>query len=188
MPVLDNDAMTEACGQTTSNLLPPALGKSGSVGTATGVDVLILGPQDKRLPADSEGEICIRGPSVTSGFLDNKAANAASFTSDKFLRTGDYGRCSGDGHLFLTGRIKEIINKGGEKIGPAELDDVIVQHPAVGDAAAFALDDELYGQDVDVAIRVVEGESMRAVALRRWIRASVAAYKVPNRMRDVFDW
>ncbi|CAD6568031.1 MAG: hypothetical protein ASARMPRED_001389 [Alectoria sarmentosa] len=182
VPVLDNYALTEACGQITSNLLPPVLRKPGSVGTATGVAVLILDPQGRPLPPDTEGEICIRGPNVTSGYLDNETANAASFTSDRFFRTGDYGRCDGDGYLFLTGRIKEVINKGGEKISPAELDDVIVQHPAVVEAATFAMEDEMYGQDVAVAVRIFDGEKIDAVGLRRWIRGRVAAFKVPKKI------
>ena len=178
--------MTEACGQIASNLFPPTLRKPGSVGTATGVEVLVLDPRGKELPADSEGEICIRGPSVMSGYLDNEAANGVSFTSDNFFRTGDYGRCDRDGYLFLTGRIREVINKGGEKISPAELDDVILQHAAVAEAAAFAMDDDMYGQDVGVAVRVVEGHVIDAVGLRRWIRGRVAAYKVPNQVCKCF--
>ena len=186
MPVLNNYALTEACGQITSNLLPPVLRKPDSVGTATGVEVLILDPLGRPLPPDTEGEICIRGPNVTSGYLDNETQNAASFTSDHFFRTGDNGRCDGDGYIFLTGRIKEVINKGGEKISPAELDDVIVHHPAVAEAATFAMEDEMYGQDVAVAVMVVQGEKIDAVGLRRWIRGRVAAFKVPKNVGDYF--
>lgn len=179
--------MTEACGQITSNPLPPtALGKPGSVGTATGVEIQILDPQGKLLPADTEGEICIRGPSVTGGYLNNEIANAKWFTSDDFFRTGDYGRCDGDGFLFLTGRIEEVINKGGEKISPAELDGVVLRHPAVVEAAAFAVVDGLYGQDVAVAVRVGEGESIDGVGLRRWVRGRVAGFKVPTKVCGVF--
>ena len=182
--VLDNYAMTEACGQITSNLLPPALNKSGSVGTATGVDILVLDPQGKSLPADTYGEICIRGPSVTGGYLNNEVANAASFTPDHFFRTGDYGRLDRDGYLFLNGRINEFINKGGGKISPAELDDVIARHPAVMEAATFAVEDNIYGQNVGVAVRLVEGARIDVVGLKRWIRESVAFFKVPAKVRD----
>ena len=186
VPVLDNYAMTEACGQITSNLLPPALNKRGSVGTATGVDILVLDPQGKSLPADTEGEICICGPSVTNGYLNNEIANAASFIPNHFFRTGDYGRLDRDGYLFLTGRIKESINKGGEKVSPAELDDVIAEHPAVMEAATFAVEDEIYGQDVGVAVRVVEGAKVDAVGLKRWTRGRVASFKVPKKVRNFF--
>ena len=183
VPILDNYAMTEACGQITSNLLPPALNKSGSVGTATGVDILVLDRQGKSLPADTEGEICIRGPSVMSGYWNNEVANAASFTPDHFFRTGDYGRLDRDGYLFLTGRIKEFINKGGEKISPAELDGVIAGHPAVMETASFGVEDEIYGQDVGVAVRLVEGARVDTVGLKRWIRERVASFKVPTKVR-----
>lgn len=186
MPVLDNYAMTESCGQITSNLLPPARRKPGSVGTATGVQVLILDPQGRPLPPDTEGEICIRGPSVMDEYLDIEAANTASFAPDNFFRTGDHGRCDEDGYLFLTGRIKEVINKGGEKISPAELDAVLVRHPAVAEAATFALRDEVYGQDVAVAVRVAEGKELDGVGLRRWVRGRVAAFKVPKEVRRAF--
>ena len=186
VPVLDNYAMTEACGQITSNFLPPALNKPGSVGTDTGVEILVLDPQGKSLPADTEGEICIRGPSVTNGYLNNEIANAASFTPNHFFRTGDYGRLDRDGYLFLTARIKEFINKGGEKVSPTELDDMITGHPAVMEAATFAVEDEIYGQDIGVAVRIVEGGKVDAVGLRRWIRGKVAAFKVPTKVRDSF--
>ena len=186
VPVLDNYAMTEACGQITSNLLPPALNKPGSVGRATGVDILVLDSQGKSLPANTEGEICIHGPSVTDGYLNNEVANAASFTPDHFFRTGDYGRVDKDGYLFLTGRIKEFISKGGEKVSPAELDDVIAGHPAVMEAATFAVEDEIYGQDVGIAVRLVKGARVDAVGLKRWIRERVASFKVPKKVREVF--
>ena len=186
MPVLDNYAMTEACGQITSNLLPPAIKKPGSVGTATGIEVLVLDPQGKPVPADTEGEICIRGHSVTNGYLNNEIANAASFTPNHFFRTGDYGHFDRDGFLFLTGRIKEFINKGGEKVSPAELDDVVTGHPSVIEAATFAVEDEIYGQDVGVAVRIVEGGKVDTVGLRRWISGRVAAFKVPTKVKDFF--
>ena len=178
--------MTEACGQITSKFLPPALNKPGSVGTATGVDILVLDPQDKSLPANIEGEICIRGPSVTDGYLNNEVANTASFTPDHFFRTGDYGRVDRDGYLFLTGRIKEFINKGGEKVSPAELDDVIAGHPAVMEAATFAVEDKIYGQDVGIAVRLVKGARVDAVGLERWIRERVASFKVPTKVKRLF--
>lgn len=176
--------MTEACGQITSDLLPPAHKKPGSIGMATGVEVLVLDEQSRPVPPGTEGEICVRGPSITSGYLDNEAANAESFTTDRFFRTGDYGRCDEDGHLFLSGRLKELINQGGEKISLAELDTVMTQHPAVHEAATFAVKDVMYGQNLSVAVRVVKGDMVDAVGLRKWIRERVAPYKVPEKVRD----
>ncbi len=184
VPVLDNYAMTEACGQIASNALPPAARKARTVGRATGVEVVILDASGRRVPLDTEGEICIRGPSVMSGYLDDEAANAAAFTSDGFFRTGDFGRWDGDGLLVLGGRGKEVINKGGEKIGPAELDDEVGGHPAVVEAAAFGIPDEMYGEDVGVAVVLRRGGDVDGVGLRRWLRGRVAGFRVPKKVGD----
>ena len=176
--------MTEAYGQITSDLLPPALKKSGSIGITIGVEVLVLDEQSKPVPLDTEGEVYVRGSSITSGYLDSEAANTEFFTADRFFRTGDYRRCDKDGHLFLSGRLKELINKGGRKSSLAQLDTVVTQHPAVHEATTFAVKDVMYGQNLSVAVRVVKGKMVNAVGLWKWIRERVAPYKVPEKVRD----
>jgi acyl-CoA synthetase (AMP-forming)/AMP-acid ligase II len=169
-PVLEAYAMTEAAHQMTSNPLPPAKRIPGSVGVGQGVEVRIVDADGRALPQGQEGEICIRGANVTAGYLNNPAANASSFTpGERFFRTGDQGKLDQDGYVFITGRIKELINKGGEKISPIELDNVIAQHPRVAEAVSFAMDDEMYGQEVGVAVVArEEGEPLSEEDLKAW--------------------
>ena len=147
-PVLEAYAMTEAAHQMTSNPLPPAKRMPGTVGLGQGVEIRILDLEGNEMAQGSEGEICIRGENVTKGYLHNPSANESSFTKGGFFRTGDQGKKDEDGYVIITGRIKELINKGGEKISPIELDNILAQHPAISEAVSFALEDEMYGQDV----------------------------------------
>lgn len=182
-PVLEAYAMTEAAHQMTSNPLPPARRKPGSVGVGQGVEVRILDEAGNELPAGAEGEICVRGENVTTGYLNNPAANASSFTRDGFFRTGDQGRKDPeDGYVVITGRIKELINKAGEKISPIELDNVLSRHPAVAEAVSFAIPDELYGQEVAVAIVRKQGEPLDEEDLREWASSRLAKFKVPKKI------
>jgi acyl-CoA synthetase (AMP-forming)/AMP-acid ligase II len=162
-PVLEAYAMTEAAHQMTSNPLPPGKRKPGSVGIGHGVDVKILDQEGKEVQQGKEGEICIKGSNVTKGYLNNPEANKSSFTKEGYFRTGDQGKVDEENYVIITGRIKELINKGelaagthldiwanlnvgGEKISPIELDNVVAHHPAVSEAVSFAIEDELYGQ------------------------------------------
>ncbi|KAK3057262.1 hypothetical protein LTS18_011564, partial [Coniosporium uncinatum] len=121
------------------------------------------------------------------GYLNNEEANRSSITKDGFFRTGDQGKLDEEGYLTLTGRLKEMINKGGEKISPVELDNVIAQHEAVAEAVTFAMDDETYGQDVGCAVKLTEGyEGLDARELKKWIGEKVAAHKVPKKVRCFF--
>lgn len=181
-PVLEAYAMTEGAHQMTSNPLPPAKRYPGSVGIGQGVEVKILDGQGKALPQGQEGEICIRGENVTKGYLNNPKANETSFTSDRFFRTGDQGKQDQDGYVIITGRIKELINKGGEKISPVELDNVFAQNPAIGEAVAFALADEMYGQDVGLAVVLKDGQTITADELREWVSKRLAKFKIPKRV------
>ena len=166
-PVLEAYGMTEATHQMASNLLPPQTRKFGSVGLATGTTrISIMDENGKSLPTKSIGEICIRGENVISGYENNPAANAASFTGG-WLRTGDRGFLDEDGYLFIQGRIKEIINRGGEKISPREIDEVLLSHPAVQQAVAFAVPHPLLGEDVGAAIVLREGQTVSVQELRR---------------------
>jgi acyl-CoA synthetase (AMP-forming)/AMP-acid ligase II len=176
-PVLEAYAMTEASHQMTSNPLPPAVHKPGSVGRGANVDVAIMDEAGQLLPAGSPGEVVVRGPNVTRGYHNNPEANAAAFTHGWF-RTGDRGVLDGEGYLTLIGRIKELINRGGEKISPLEVDAVLLAHPAVAEAATFAAPDVKYGEEVHAAV------VLRAAAtpeeLLAHCRERLADFKVPK--------
>jgi acyl-CoA synthetase (AMP-forming)/AMP-acid ligase II len=181
-PVLEAYAMTEAAHQMTSNPLPPAKRKPGSVGIGQGVEVKILNEQGDELAQGAEGEICIKGENVTKGYLNNAEANASSYTKGGFFRTGDQGKKDEDGYIIITGRIKELINKGGEKISPIELDNLLTQHPKVGEAVSFAVPDEVYGQDIGVAIVLKKGEKLSGKELQAWVADKSVKFKVPKKV------
>ena len=174
--------MTEASHLVSSNPLPPGKRLAGCVGhAAEGVELVILDNDDKPVPQGTEGEVCIRGKNVMNGYLDNPAANKSSFTKNtNYFRTGDQGKLDKDGYLTLTGRIKEFINKGGEKISPVELDNTIGQHEMVQEVVTFAIDDEMYGQNVACAIKRKEGAKLGKNELKKWLREKVTAHKLPK--------
>ena len=183
-PVLEAYAMTEGAHQITSNPLPPAKRYPGSVGIGQGVEVKILDQTGTEVPQGSEAEICIRGENVTKGYLNNPEANKTSFTKDGFFRTGDQGKQDEDGYVIITGRIKELINKGGEKISPVEIDNVVAQNPSVAEAVSFAIADEMYGQDIGLALVLKDGAKATPEDLREWIATKVAKFKVPKQVRS----
>lgn len=188
-PVLEAYAMTEATHQMTSNPLPPGQRQPGSVGIGQGVEVRILDQNGKEVPQGNEAEICIRGENVTKGYLNNPKANESSFTKEGFFRTGDQGKVDKGGYLFITGRIKELINKGGEKISPIELDNVIATNTKVSEAVSFSIEDEMYGQDVAIAVVVKEGEKLGEEELRKWMVEKVAKFKLPKKVWSLsFSW
>ncbi|KAI7860367.1 hypothetical protein BDC45DRAFT_494247 [Circinella umbellata] len=185
-PVLEAYAMTEASHQMTSNPLPSrGVHKPGSVGIGQGVEVVILNEQGNPV---EEGEVCIRGANVTRGYLNNPKATAESFTKDGYFRTGDQGKKDKDGYLVLTGRIKELINRGGEKISPLELDSVLLSSPGIAEAVSFAVPDPMYGQEVHAAVvlkdRKNSGKSDAAIEkeLQAFVQTKVAKFKVPKRI------
>jgi acyl-CoA synthetase (AMP-forming)/AMP-acid ligase II len=155
-PVLEAYGMTEASHQMSSNPCPPALRKPGSVGHGTGVRIGIMDDAGNLLDAGQRGEVVIKGPNVVSGYENNPEANAKSFTSGWF-RTGDQGILDTEGYLTLTGRIKELINRGGEKIGPREIDEVLLTHPSVAEAVAFGVPHPAWGEEVAAAVVLKEG-------------------------------
>jgi acyl-CoA synthetase (AMP-forming)/AMP-acid ligase II len=181
-PVLEAYAMTEAAHQMTSNPLPPGKRQPGSVGIGQGVEIAILDGEGKEVPQGSEAEICIRGENVTKGYLNNPEANKTSFTSNGFFRTGDQGKKDKDGYVIITGRIKELINKGGEKISPIELDNVLARHPKVGEAVSFAIPDEMFGQEVAVAVVPKAGQQITEEELKKWVADKLAKFKVPKKV------
>ena len=181
-PVLEAYAMTEAAHQMTSNPLPPQQRKPGSVGIGQGVEIKILDEKANEIGEGSVGEICIRGTNVTKGYVNNVEANKSSFTNEGFFRTGDQGKKDSQGYIFITGRIKELINKGGEKISPVELDNVYSQHSEVEEAVSFAIDDEMYGQNVGVAVVLKDGSTLTAEEFRLWAGDKLAKYKTPKQV------
>jgi oxalate---CoA ligase len=152
-PVLEAYGMTEAAHQMASNPLPPAARKPGSVGRGTDVQISIMGDAGKHLPAGEQGEVVIKGPNVTRGYENNPEANAKSFT-DGWFRTGDRGFLDAEGYLTLVARIKELINRGGEKISPREIDEVLLTHPSVAEAVCFGVPHKTWGEEVAAAVVV----------------------------------
>ncbi len=181
VPVVEAYGMTEAAHQIASNPLPPGGRKPGSVGPASGPDVAILGPAGERLGTGETGEVAIRGPNVTAGYANNPEANRTAFT-DGWFRTGDQGYLDGDGFLVLTGRIKEIINRGGEKIAPVEVDEALMGHPAVRQALAFAVRHPQLGEDVAAAVVLRPDADVSERALREFVATRLAYFKVPRRV------
>jgi acyl-CoA synthetase (AMP-forming)/AMP-acid ligase II/thioesterase domain-containing protein len=180
-PVIESYGMTEAAHQMASNPLPPAARKPGSVGRPAGPEIVILGEAGERLAPGAPGEIAIRGANVMAGYENNAPANAAAFT-DGWLRTGDQGYLDADGYLFISGRLKEIINRGGEKIGPREVDEVLLEHPAVAQAVTFPLPHPTLGEDVAAAIVPRAGTTVTAAEIRAFAATRLALTKVPNRV------
>ncbi|HYK20620.1 MAG TPA: AMP-binding protein [Pyrinomonadaceae bacterium] len=154
VPVVEAYGMTEAAHQMASSPLSGAR-KAGSVGCATGLEIAILDNAGEQLATGQRGEICIKGPNVFSGYEDNPDANAASFTRGWF-RTGDLGFLDQDGYLTLLGRIKELINRGGERISPPEINGVFIAHPSVSEAVCFAVPDRLYGEEVAAGVVLIK--------------------------------
>ena len=183
-PVVEAYGMTEASHQMACNPLPPAERKPGSVGTGTGVAIAILDDADRSLPQGDSGEVAIRGGSVTSGYENNAEANAEAFT-DGWFRTGDEGYLDEDGYLFLTGRLKEIINRGGEKVSPREIDEVLLRHPAIEQAVAFAMPHDRLGEEVAAAVVLADGATLDERAVRAYAAEHLADFKVPRRVVTV---
>ena len=180
-PVIEAYSMTEAAHQMTSNELPPGRRQPGSVGRAAGPKVAIMGADGRLLDAGETGEVVISGANVTAGYERNPDANASAFR-DGWFRTGDQGVIDGEGALRITGRLKEIINRGGEKVAPLEVDEALLAHPAVEQAVTFALPHDKLGEDVAAAVvlrtdRVASESELREFAGRR-----LAGFKVPRRI------
>ena len=162
-----------------SNPLPPSRRVAGSVGIAAGPEVAIMSADGALLGPFETGEIVIRGDNVTLGYENNPAANAEAFTNGWF-RTGDQGMMTADGYLTITGRLKEIINRGGEKISPREVDEILLNHPAVAQVVTFALPHDKLGEEVAAAIVLKEGSVATEAELRDFAAKSLAAFKVPR--------
>jgi acyl-CoA synthetase (AMP-forming)/AMP-acid ligase II len=185
-PVIEAYGMTEASHQMAANPLPPGTRKPGSVGLGAGVKVAIMDTTGNLLSDGATGEVVIKGGNVTSGYENNASANESSFTEGWF-RTGDQGYQDGDGYLFLTGRIKEIINRGGEKVSPREVDEVLLQHPAVAQAVAFAVPHERLGEEVAAAVVLNDGVQADEKELRDHAAQHLADFKLPKQILILED-
>jgi oxalate---CoA ligase len=179
-PVVEAYGMTEAAHQMASNPIGAAR-KPGTVGLAAGPEVAIMDQDGKILGTDDVGEIVIRGENVTAGYENNAKANGEAFTNGWF-RTGDQGAIDGDGYITITGRLKEIINRGGEKVSPREVDEVLMNHPAVMQAVAFALPHDKLGEDVAAAVVLREGQHTTERELRDFAAEHLANFKVPRKI------
>jgi acyl-CoA synthetase (AMP-forming)/AMP-acid ligase II len=182
VPVLEAYGMTEASHQMCSNPLPPRGRKAASVGPGTGVQVGIMDEVGNLLSSRELGEVVIKGPNVIEGYENNPEANAKSFTNGWF-RTGDQGMIDEEGYLHLTARIKELINRGGEKIAPLEIDAVMMTHPCVAEAVAFGMPHPTWGEEV--AIAVVLKEPQTEAALVEHCKQHLADFKVPKKVHIV---
>jgi acyl-CoA synthetase (AMP-forming)/AMP-acid ligase II len=184
IPVLEAYGMTEASHQMCSNPLPPSARKAGSVGPGTGVNVSIMDEDGNHLKTGELGEVVIQGPNVIQGYENNPEANAKSFTNGWF-RTGDQGKIDADGYLHLTARIKELIVRGGEKIAPLEIDEVLLSHPAVVEAVAFGAPHPAWGEEVAVAVVLREPQDGAESVLLSYCRERLADFKCPRKIHIV---
>jgi hypothetical protein len=178
-PVVEAYGMTEAAHQMASNPLPPGARKPGSVGRAAGPEIGIMDEAGNMLGPGATGEVVIRGDNVMAGYEANAPANGRAFTAGWF-RTGDQGVLDADGYLRLTGRLKELINRGGEKIAPREIDEVLLAHPRVKQAVTFAIPHAQLGEEVGAAVELSPGEDIDGSAVREWAGTRLAAYKTPR--------
>ena len=181
-PVIDTYGMTEAATQIAAN--PLQRRKPGSVGQPAGAEIAILDSEGRRLPSGKRGEIALRGPTITRGY-DNDAAATVSAFRDGWFRTGDLGYLDAEGYLFIVGRIKEIIHKGGQKVAPAEVEGALLSHPDVIEAAVFPVPHGRLGADVAAAVVLRQDAKVSAQRLRDFARERLAGFKVPGLIRIV---
>jgi acyl-CoA synthetase (AMP-forming)/AMP-acid ligase II len=179
VPVIESYGMTEAAHQMASNPLPPGERRPGSVGVAAGPEIAIMDDGGNLLPVGSVGEIVIRGPNVMDGYQNNAEGNSAAFTNGWF-RTGDQGVLDENGYLRLTDRLKEIINRGGEKISPREIDEVILDHPDIAQVVTFSVPHQKLGEDIAAAVVLNDGATLDQKQLQSYVSKRLADFKVPR--------
>ncbi len=185
-PVIEAYGMTEAAHQMCANPLPPRARKPGAVGVAAGPEIAVMDDEGTILAQGDIGEVVIRGPNVTPGYDNNPDANARAFTAGWF-RTGDQGRIDHEGYLFLTGRLKEQINRGGEKISPLEIDTVLLDHPALAQVVTFAIPHDKLGEEVGAVVVPLPGQTVTEQEIRDFASTRLAAFKVPRRVLVMED-
>jgi acyl-CoA synthetase (AMP-forming)/AMP-acid ligase II len=180
-PLVESYGMTEATHQMASNPLPPAVRKPGTVGVAAGPEIAIMAEDGRLLARGETGEIVIRGPNVTAGYESNPKANAEAFV-DGWFRTGDQGVMDADGYVSITGRLKEIINRGGEKVSPREVDEILMDHPAVAQVVCCGMPHPKLGEEVAAAVVLREGQAASERELQDFVGKRAADFKVPKRI------
>jgi acyl-CoA synthetase (AMP-forming)/AMP-acid ligase II len=187
-PMIGAYGMTESCHQLASNPLPVnGPNKTLSVGLPTAVEIRVVGDNGREAPSGGLGEIWVRGATVTSGYLNNPEATAASFV-DGWYRSGDLGSKDEDGYIFLKGRLKEMINRGGEKIAPGDIDAALLSHPKVLEAASFGEADTMYGEHVEAAVILRPGMQATDSELQEYCRTRLGAFEVPQRIHIVANF
>jgi long-chain acyl-CoA synthetase len=179
VPMIETLGLTETAGTVSSNPLPPAPRKPGSVGLPYGNEIIIVDEQGRECPPQQVGELIIRGSNLLDYYYKNDEATAASIR-DGWFYTGDLGKKDEDGYIFITGRSKELIIRGGENIAPREIDDVLYKHEAVLEAAAVGVDDENYGQEVVACVVLREGYQCGEDELKSFCESGVGSYKAPK--------
>lgn len=179
VPIVETMGLTETAAQILSNPLPPAIRKIGSPGIQFGNEVEILSRSNGSAATDEEGEIVVRGPNIMSEYFKNPEVTASSKTADGWLKTGDLGRKDKDGFVFVTGRLKELIIKGGENIAPREIDEALYSHGDVIEAAAFARPCETYGERIEAAVCLKKGSSLTAFELVQICTEKLGSFKSP---------
>lgn len=180
-PLIEAYGMTEATHQMASNPLPPLARKPGTVGLAAGPEVAIRGEDGALVGPGEIGEIVIRGPNVTAGYENNPKANAEGY-ADGWFRTGDQGTKDADGYISITGRLKEIINRGGEKVSPREVDEILMDHPAVAQVVCFGMPHPKLGEEVAAVVVLREGASATEREIQEFVSKRAADYKVPKKI------
>ena len=183
--IIETMGLTETVAPAFSNPLDPAQRKLGAVGRASGCEAQVIDANSAPMPDRQTGEIAIRGPNVMLGYYKNDEATRATFTPDGWLRSGDLGHRDSDGFFFVTGRIKELIIKGGENIAPREIDEALLRHPAVLDAAAVGIPDRHYGQEIMACVVLRPGQALEEVVLRDFCIEQLGRYKTPKVVRFV---
>ena len=187
LPIIETMGLTETGAQILSNPLPPKTRKIGSPGIGYGNEIMVADDNQNPLAANEEGEIMVRGSNVMQGYLDRPEETTKTITADGWLRTGDLGRMDEDGFVFVTGRIKELIIKGGENIAPREVDEALLEHDAVLEAAAFARPCQDYGQRVEACVRLKDGRNISENDLREFCKNLLGAYKTPDHIHFLDD-
>jgi amino acid adenylation domain-containing protein len=182
VPVLETYGMTEAASQIAAN--PFELRKVGSVGRAAGPEIAIMDGTGRTLASGEHGEIMLRGPNMSRGYYNDEAATQAAFR-DGWFRTGDLGYLDADDYLFIVGRIKDVINRGGQKVSPLEVEEALLSHPAVLEAGVFAVAHQKLGENVAAVVVLRPNSEATSDQLRQFARKRLAAYKVPSLIRSV---
>ena len=184
IPIIESYGITEGCSQITTNPMPPKTRKAGSVGMPVGNRIKIVDADGKELPPMREGEVMMQGDNITCGYFRKPEETSKAFT-DGWFHSGDLGYLDEDGYLFLTGRIKELINRAGEKFSPREVDEVLYQIPQVELAAAVGIPDPVYGEETAAFLKLKEGMQISEEEVREYCKGHLAYYKVPKIIRFV---